>query len=105
MLRPALLLHHDEVPKMDVEATQSRNVEDPDLIACVPHLRAFARFLTGNRERADDLVQDTVVRALTAAHQFKPASTLNPRMFPILPNHPYTTSPRNRRRPHPPPDP
>src|SRR5260221_6309160 len=98
MLRPALLLHHDEVPKMDVEATQSRNVEDPDLIACVPHLRAFARFLTGNRERADDLVQDTVVRALTAAHQFKPGSNLKAWMFTILRNQHYNDVRRNRVR-------
>jgi RNA polymerase sigma-70 factor (ECF subfamily) len=74
---------------MIVEAMQSRNVGDQDLIACVPHLRAFARFLTGNRERADDLVQDTVVRALTAAHQFQRGTNLKAWMFTILRNQHY----------------
>src|SRR5215813_8722261 len=74
---------------MAVEATQSRNVDDQDLIACVPHLRAFARFLTGNRERADDLVQDTIVRALTAAHQFQRGTNLKAWMFTILRNQHY----------------
>jgi RNA polymerase sigma-70 factor (ECF subfamily) len=92
------LLHHIEVPKMVVEAMQPRNVEDHDLIACVPHLRAFARFLTGNRERADDLVQDTVVRALTAAHQFKPGTNLKAWMFTILRNQHYNDVRRSRVR-------
>ena len=74
---------------MVLEPTQSRNVDDQDLIACVPHLRAFARFLTGNRERADDLVQDTIVRALTAAHQFQRGTNLKAWMFTILRNQHY----------------
>ncbi|MCF4165366.1 sigma-70 family RNA polymerase sigma factor [Zavarzinia compransoris] len=57
-----------------------------EVIAVMPHLRAFARFLTGNRERADDLVQDAVVRALTAAHQFQPGTNFKAWMFTILRN-------------------
>ena len=33
------------------------------MLATVPSLRAFAISLTGNRDRADDLVQDTLMRA------------------------------------------
>ena len=44
------------------------------LLDCMPHLRAFARSLTRNRDRADDLVHDATVRALAAAHQFTPGS-------------------------------
>jgi RNA polymerase sigma-70 factor (ECF subfamily) len=80
------------------EATHSRNVADHDLIACVPHLRAFARFLTGNRERADDLVQDTVVRALTAAHQFQRGTNLKAWMFTILRNQHYNDVRKTRIR-------
>ena len=40
---------------------------DDDILACLPHLRAFARSLTGERDRADDLVQDAILRALSAA--------------------------------------
>jgi len=80
------------------EATHSRNVGDHDLIACVPHLRAFARFLTGNRERADDLVQDTVVRALTASHQFQRGTNLKAWMFTILRNQHYNDVRKTRIR-------
>lgn len=33
------------------------------MLACIPHLRAFARVLTNDAERADDLVELTLVRA------------------------------------------
>jgi len=62
-------------------------VGEAELLACVPHLRAFALFLTRNRDRADDLVQDTIVRALTAAHQFRAGTNLKAWMFTILRNH------------------
>lgn len=38
--------------------------------ATVPALRRYARALTRNRELADDLVQDTLVRALRSEHLF-----------------------------------
>ena len=78
------------------ESTTSSNVIEADLIACIPHLRAFARFLTGNRERADDLVQDAVVRALTAAHQFQPGTNLKAWIFTILRNLYYNEIRKNR---------
>ena len=56
------------------------------LLDCMPHLRAFARSLTRNRDRADDLVHDAAVRALAAAHQFKPGSNFRAWMFTILRN-------------------
>jgi RNA polymerase sigma-70 factor, ECF subfamily len=62
----------------------TRSIADTDLITCVPHLRAFAWFLTKNRERADELVQDTIVRALTEAHPLQPATNLKAVMFTIL---------------------
>ena len=47
----------------------------PDLLAAIPRLRRYARVLTGDVNRADDLVQDTLARAwekrrLWAAVQF-----------------------------------
>jgi RNA polymerase sigma-70 factor (ECF subfamily) len=62
------------------------NIGEKDLLACVPHLRAFAWFLARNRERADDLVQDTIVRALGAAQQFRAGTNLKGWMFTILCN-------------------
>jgi RNA polymerase sigma-70 factor (ECF subfamily) len=46
------------------------------MLAAVPSLRAFATFLTGNRDRADDLVQDTLMRAWANIDRFKRAQTL-----------------------------
>jgi RNA polymerase sigma-70 factor (ECF subfamily) len=41
-----------------------------DVEAAVPALRRYARALTRNAELADDLVQDTLVRALRSEHLF-----------------------------------
>ena len=62
------------------------NLEEADLLACVPHLRAFAWFLVKNRDRADDLVQDTIVRVLTAPHQFRIETNLRTWMCTVLRN-------------------
>mgnify|MGYP003492543360 CR=1 FL=1 len=42
-----------------------------DLVAAVPHLRAFATSLCGSRERADDLVQETILKAWDKVAQRK----------------------------------
>ena len=41
------------------------------LIAALPHLRAYARSLTGSADQADDLVQDTALRLLGAQEQYR----------------------------------
>jgi RNA polymerase sigma-70 factor, ECF subfamily len=58
----------------------------------IPALRRFARALTRNTESADDLVQDTLVRALRAEHLFH-GGDLRSWLFTILLN-----LDRNRRR-------
>ena len=58
-----------------------------DVVALVPHLRAFARSLVaGDSALADDLVQDTIVNALQAQHQFQPGTNLRAWLFRILRN-------------------
>ena len=42
----------------------------PSVEAAIPALRRYARALTRNAELADDLVQDTLVRALRSEHLF-----------------------------------
>ena len=37
--------------------------DEADIVACIPSLRRYARGLTADRDRADDLVQDTLERA------------------------------------------
>jgi RNA polymerase sigma-70 factor (ECF subfamily) len=62
----------------------------------VPDLRAFARFLVRDRAAADDLVQDTIVRALDALPQFTPGTSLRNWLFAILRNTLYEQSRRRR---------
>ena len=58
-----------------------------EVASLVPHLRAFARSLTGGDVHlADDIVQDTVVNALQAQHQFTPGTNLKAWLFTILRN-------------------
>jgi RNA polymerase sigma-70 factor (ECF subfamily) len=52
----------------------------------VPALRRYARALTGNRERADDLVQDTLARALSRIHLWRAAASIRPWLFTIMHN-------------------
>ena len=56
------------------------------MLTILPDLRAFARFLVRDRVVADDLVQDTVVRALGALSQFRPGTNLKAWLFTILRN-------------------
>ena len=71
---------------------------ESDLLAIVPHLRAFARFLSGDAARADDLVQDAIVHAMTAAHQFQTGTNLKAWLFTILRNLHYNELRKNRVR-------
>ena len=58
-----------------------------EVASLVPHLRAFARSLTGGDvQLADDIVQDTIVNALQAQHQFTPGTNLKAWLFTILRN-------------------
>jgi RNA polymerase sigma-70 factor (ECF subfamily) len=58
-----------------------------ELVSHLPHLRAVARALTGHRDRADDLVNDTVLKALSAESQFQPGTYLKAWLMTILRNH------------------
>jgi RNA polymerase sigma-70 factor (ECF subfamily) len=53
-------------------------------------LRKFARFLTGNRDQAEDLVQDAIVRAITCAEKFAPGTNFRGWIFTIARNLFYT---------------
>jgi RNA polymerase sigma-70 factor (ECF subfamily) len=63
-----------------------------DVVAIMPRLRGYARSLCGGDPvLADDLVQDTLVRALRSQHQFKPGTNFDAWMFTILRNVFFTT--------------
>ena len=57
-----------------------------ELVRQLPNLRAFAVSLTGQTEYADDLVQDTIVKAWSKHEQFEPGTNLKAWLFRILRN-------------------
>jgi RNA polymerase sigma-70 factor (ECF subfamily) len=67
------------------------------ILAAVPSLRAFAISLSGNVDRADDLVQETLVRALANIDSFQPGTNMPAWMFTILRNL-FRSEYRKRRR-------
>src|SRR5215475_5547144 len=67
-----------------------------EILATVPRLRAFAVSLTASTDRADDLVQETMVRALAHIEQFQPGTNLRAWLFTILRNQ-FNSEYRQRR--------
>jgi RNA polymerase sigma-70 factor (ECF subfamily) len=67
------------------------------VLAAVPSLRAFAISLSGNVDRADDLVQETLLRALANIDSFQPGSNMPAWLFTILRNL-FRSEYRKRRR-------
>jgi RNA polymerase sigma-70 factor (ECF subfamily) len=52
----------------------------------IPHLRAFGRSLSGNRDLADDLVQETLLKAWAARKRFQAGTNMRAWTFIILRN-------------------
>lgn len=69
-----------------------------ELTAVVPHLRAFARGLCGRPDLADDLVQETLLKAWAAQDRFEPGTSMRAWTFVILRNAYLTDMRRNRFR-------
>src|SRR2546423_5765163 len=67
------------------------------MLAGVPSLRAFAISLSGNVDRADDLVQEALLRAVTNIDSFQPGSHMSAWLITILRNL-FRTEYRKRRR-------
>ena len=67
------------------------------LLEMVPHLRAFARSLCNDAVAADDLVQDTMLRAWKARDSFTPTTSFRAWTFTILRNVFYSEKRRSWR--------
>lgn len=67
------------------------------ILAAIPSLRAFAISLSGNVDRADDLVQETILRALANIQSFQPGTNMPAWLFTILRNL-FRSEYRKRRR-------
>lgn len=69
----------DPVPLPDPEFKEQ-------LASVIPHLRAFGRSLSGSRDLADDLVQETLLKAWAARKRFQAGTNMRAWTFIILRN-------------------
>lgn len=85
---------------MDDAAAASAEAGDfrRELIEILPHLRAFARGLCGRPDLADDLVQETAMKAWAAQDRFTPGTNIRAWTFTILRNHYLSHLRRNKRK-------
>ncbi len=72
---------------MDAEKTTLPDNEFKALLTdVVPHLRAYARSLSGNRDFSDDLVQEALLKAWAARQRFEAGTNMRAWTFIILRN-------------------
>lgn len=71
---------------MPPPATEPAALPHPELVAAIPRLRRYARVLTGDVTRADDLVQDTLARAWEKRRLWQTGSDLRAWLFTIMHN-------------------
>jgi RNA polymerase sigma-70 factor (ECF subfamily) len=82
----------DDLDNQPAEAARAEPVplSDPDfknqLAQVIPHLRAFGRSLSGSRDLADDLVQETLLKAWAARKRFQAGTNMRAWTFIILRN-------------------
>src|SRR5712675_2404116 len=67
------------------------------MLGAVPNLRAFSIALSRNVDRADDLVQETLLRAIDNIDSFQPGTNMSAWLFTILRNL-FRSEHRKRRR-------
>lgn len=86
---------------MSRSTTHDQNTQDlhDAILGEIPRLRRFARFLMRNSDIADDLVQETLMRAVAAADSFQPGTNVRAWLFTILKNATRNHARRQRRNP------
>src|SRR5204863_8810345 len=78
----------DEMDEIEELKPEPVPLDDPEfkieLAAVIPHLRAFGRSLSGSRDLADDLVQETLLKAWAARKRFQAGTNMRAWTFLIL---------------------
>ncbi|MFO1107128.1 MAG: sigma-70 family RNA polymerase sigma factor [Amaricoccus sp.] len=80
-------------------AEAQASVTKGEIVALIPALRAFARSLCRNHADADDLVQETLTKAIANLHRFTPGTRLKSWLFTIMRNAFCARLAKDRRRP------
>jgi RNA polymerase sigma factor (sigma-70 family) len=75
----------DEAPPVEHVSLSDAEFKK-ELAVVIPHLRAFGRSLSGNRDLADDLVQETLMKAWAARLRFQAGTNMRAWTFIILRN-------------------
>lgn len=73
---------HAETTRTPADDETFRN----DLVALIPHMRAFSRSLTGDAAAADDLAQEALAKAWDKRASFEPGTNLKAWVFMIVRN-------------------
>ena len=89
-----------------MRAQPNESVADPareaafkaELVALIPHLRAFARTLAGDPTSADDLAQDAMMKAWDARQSYQMGTNMKAWTFMILRNQFYSEKRRSWRQ-------
>lgn len=76
----------ETVPEVVEHVSLSDAEFKTQLAQVIPHLRAFGRSLSGNRDLADDLVQETLMKAWAARLRFQAGTNMRAWTFIILRN-------------------
>ena len=79
-------------------SSQDDNRFKTELVQLIPHLRAFARTLTGDPTQADDLAQDAMMKAWDARASFQLGTNMKAWTFMILRNQFYSDKRRSWRQ-------
>jgi RNA polymerase sigma-70 factor (ECF subfamily) len=86
-----------EIVRSPVVRTAAETAETKrGFVEALPHLRLFARSLTRNSTEADDLVQETLLKALANIDRFEPGTRLRPWLFTIMRNTFYSDCRKKR---------
>ena len=92
---------HDLIANLEVALTSQANASSTafrnGLMATLPALQTYAQSLTGNAARADDLVQEALLKAWANQDRFVPGTKLKAWLFTILRNQFYSECRRQRR--------
>lgn len=70
-----------------------------EVLAMLPTLRTFAKNLTRGSDEADDLVQETLLKAISKAHLYRAGTNLRAWLFTIMRNTFYSNSTKRLREP------